>query len=69
MTYRLEETFVLIHSKLTIFKVKRVAEDKIDEAEKKKPRLEEEHVQRGKERLAAKLDGRTEASVIPDQIK
>ena len=52
-----------------IFVVKRVAEEKIDEGEKKRPRLEEEHVQRGKERLAAKLDGRTQASVIPEQIK
>lgn len=49
--------------------VKRVAEEKIDESEKKKPRLEEEHVQRGKERLAAKLDARMETSVLPEQLK
>lgn len=65
---KLNKVQVVVHRDCMLL-VKRVAEEKADEGEKKKPRLEEEHVQRGKERLAAKLDGRLEASVIPEQIK
>lgn len=46
--------------------VKRTAEDTLGDLDKKKPRLEEPHVQRDKERLAKKLDAPKETFVMPE---
>lgn len=49
--------------------LKRTVEDKGDDQERKKPRLEEAQVQRDKERLARKLDGPKEATMLPEHLK
>ncbi|XP_013421430.1 parafibromin-like [Lingula anatina] len=48
---------------------KRPGDDAFGEADKKKPRLEEEEVLRDKERLAAKLDAPKKTSVIPAHVQ
>lgn len=51
------------------FQVKRSAEYDGPESLAKKPRFEDTHVQKVREKLAAKLDGPKEASVTVDNIK
>lgn len=56
-------------NKMARFQVKRSHDNDGGESAAKKPRIEETHVQKVREQLAARLDAPKEASVTVDNIK